>query len=98
MSEMNANKSVIQIEKNNQDDMDCEIINESKQNDMVQKTFASTLIGKNVMKLNKCHATIGKYCDEMISTSYRHGESNKWWGVGSKNDQITFTYCLSLPY
>ena len=68
MSETNTNKSVIQNEKNNQDDMDCEIINESEQNDIVQTTFASTSIGKNVMKLNQCHVTIEKFYDEMIAS------------------------------
>ena len=48
--------------------MDCEIINESEQNDIVQTTFASTSIGKNVMKLNQCHVTIEKFYDEMIAS------------------------------
>ena len=43
------------------------IVNEGHQNDVVQKTFAGTSIGKNIMHLDRCHVTIEKYYDEMLS-------------------------------
>ena len=44
------------------------MIDESQQNDIVQMTFVRTSIGKTVIKLNQCHATIEKCDDEMISS------------------------------
>ena len=62
------NKSAIQNNKKNKDDMDCVVIDGSQQNDFVQKTFASTSIGKNVLKLNQCHVTIEECYGEMIAS------------------------------
>ena len=72
MSEINANKSV-----NPARDVDCEIIDEGQQNDIVQTIFASTSIGKNVMNLNRCHVTIEKFYNEKLSCVQQMEEKKK---------------------